>query len=73
MDTYNLVEQNTSGLTGLWGTTLTQDTTKNQELFLKTTLRELFVYILFLVDICLCKYKCSDLCFNINGYRAEKY
>ncbi|KAI5107961.1 polycystic kidney disease 2-like 1 protein, partial [Silurus meridionalis] len=41
---------------GLWGTTLTEDTTKNQELFLKTTLRELFVYILFLVDICLLTY-----------------
>ncbi|KAB5581636.1 hypothetical protein PHYPO_G00178050 [Pangasianodon hypophthalmus] len=43
-------------LKGLWGTTLTKDTTKNQELFLKTTLRELFIYILFLVDICLLTY-----------------
>ncbi|XP_053477499.1 polycystic kidney disease 2-like 1 protein [Ictalurus furcatus] len=41
---------------GLWGTTMTEDTTKNKELFLKTTLRELFVYILFLVDMCLLTY-----------------
>lgn len=46
-----------SDLIGLWGTTMTEDTTKNKELFLKTTLRELFVYILFLVDMCLCKYE----------------
>ncbi|XP_053358417.1 polycystic kidney disease 2-like 1 protein [Clarias gariepinus] len=44
------------GIKGLWGTTLTEDTATNQELFLKTTLRELFVYILFLVDICLLTY-----------------
>ncbi|XP_062851470.1 polycystin-2-like protein 1 [Trichomycterus rosablanca] len=44
------------GIKGLWGTTLTEDTEKNQELFLKTTIRELFVYILFLVDICLLTY-----------------
>ncbi|GAA6111132.1 polycystic kidney disease 2-like 1 protein [Tachysurus ichikawai] len=44
------------GIKGLWGTTLTEDTEKNQELFLKTTLRELFVYILFLVDMCLLTY-----------------
>lgn len=36
---------------------MTEDTSKNQELLLKTTLRELFVYILFLVDMCLCKYE----------------
>ncbi|TSK22687.1 Polycystic kidney disease 2-like 1 protein [Bagarius yarrelli] len=44
------------GIGGLWGTTLTKDTEKNQELFLKTTLRELFVYILFLADMCLLTY-----------------
>lgn len=38
---------------GLWGTTLTEDTAENRELYIKTTLRELLVYIVFLVDICL--------------------
>ena len=41
---------------GLWGTTLTENTSDNRELFVRTTLRELVVYIFFLVDICLCKY-----------------
>lgn len=41
--------------TGLWGTTLTENTAENRELYVKTTLRELLVYIVFLVDICLCK------------------
>ncbi|XP_060782070.1 polycystin-2-like protein 1 [Neoarius graeffei] len=44
------------GIKGLWGTTMMEDTSKNQELLLKTTLRELFVYILFLVDMCLLTY-----------------
>ncbi|KAM9323779.1 polycystin-2-like protein 1 [Gastrophryne carolinensis] len=44
------------GIRGLWGTTLTEDTAENRELFVKTTLRELLVYIVFLVDICLLTY-----------------
>lgn len=40
---------------GLWGTTLTENTSNNRELFVRTTLRELLVYLVFLVDICLCK------------------
>lgn len=40
---------------GLWGTTLTENTSDNRELFVRTTLRELLVYLVFLVDICLCK------------------
>ncbi|XP_035387623.1 polycystic kidney disease 2-like 1 protein isoform X1 [Electrophorus electricus] len=44
------------GIKGLWGTRLTEDTTENRELFVRTTLRELLVYILFLVDICLLTY-----------------
>uniref|UniRef100_A0A8C4P9Y3 Polycystin 2 like 1, transient receptor potential cation channel n=1 Tax=Dromaius novaehollandiae TaxID=8790 RepID=A0A8C4P9Y3_DRONO len=42
--------------TGLWGTTLTENTAENRELYVKTTLRELLVYIVFLVDICLLTY-----------------
>lgn len=38
---------------GLWGTTLTENTAENPELYVKTTLQELLVYIVFLVDICL--------------------
>ncbi|KAM9618017.1 polycystin-2-like protein 1 [Trichechus inunguis] len=41
---------------GLWGTTLTENTAENPELYVKTTLRELLVYIVFLVDICLLTY-----------------
>lgn len=40
---------------GLWGTTLMENTSNNRELFVRTTLRELLVYVVFLVDICLCK------------------
>ncbi|XP_023564672.1 polycystic kidney disease 2-like 1 protein isoform X2 [Octodon degus] len=41
---------------GLWGTTLTENIAENRELYVKTTLRELLVYIVFLVDICLLTY-----------------
>ncbi|XP_060896923.1 polycystin-2-like protein 1 [Labrus mixtus] len=41
---------------GLWGTTLTENTSNNRELFVRTTLRELLIYLLFLVDICLLTY-----------------
>ncbi|XP_041921583.1 polycystic kidney disease 2-like 1 protein isoform X1 [Alosa sapidissima] len=44
------------GIKGIWGTTLTEDTKGNRELYVKTTLRELLVYIVFLVDICLLTY-----------------
>ncbi|XP_048362000.1 polycystic kidney disease 2-like 1 protein isoform X2 [Sphaerodactylus townsendi] len=44
------------GIRGLWGTTLTENTTENRELYVKTTLRELLVYVVFLVDICLLTY-----------------
>lgn len=40
---------------GLWGTTLTENTAENRELYVKTTLRELVAYIVFLVDVCLCE------------------
>uniref|UniRef100_A0AAY4C6X6 EF-hand domain-containing protein n=1 Tax=Denticeps clupeoides TaxID=299321 RepID=A0AAY4C6X6_9TELE len=43
-------------LVGLWGTTMTENVTENREKYLKTTLRELFVYIMFLVDMCLLTY-----------------
>ncbi|NP_001402765.1 polycystic kidney disease 2-like 1 protein isoform 1 [Rattus norvegicus] len=44
------------GIRGLWGTTLTENTAENRELYVKTTLRELVVYIVFLVDVCLLTY-----------------
>uniref|UniRef100_G3TE93 Polycystin-2-like protein 1 n=1 Tax=Loxodonta africana TaxID=9785 RepID=G3TE93_LOXAF len=44
------------GIRGLWGTNLTENTAENRELYIKTTLRELLVYIVFLVDICLLTY-----------------
>ncbi|KAJ8393244.1 hypothetical protein AAFF_G00063160 [Aldrovandia affinis] len=44
------------GIRGLWGTTLTENTAENREMFVRTTLRELLVYIVFLLDICLLTY-----------------
>nr|XP_054364315.1 polycystic kidney disease 2-like 1 protein isoform X1 [Mirounga angustirostris]XP_054364316.1 polycystic kidney disease 2-like 1 protein isoform X1 [Mirounga angustirostris] len=44
------------GIRGLWGTTLTENTAENRELYVKTTLRELLIYIVFLVDICFLTY-----------------
>ncbi|XP_061084725.1 polycystin-2-like protein 1 [Conger conger] len=41
---------------GLWSTTMTENTAENREMFVKTTLRELLVYIVFLLDICLLTY-----------------
>uniref|UniRef100_A0A669B9G5 Polycystin 2 like 1, transient receptor potential cation channel n=2 Tax=Oreochromis niloticus TaxID=8128 RepID=A0A669B9G5_ORENI len=45
-----------SFIKALWGTTLTENTSDNRELFIRTTLRELLVYVFFLVDICLLTY-----------------
>ncbi|XP_030628303.1 polycystic kidney disease 2-like 1 protein [Chanos chanos] len=50
------------GIKGLWGTTLTEDTKENRELFVRTTLRELVVYIVFLVDVCLLTYGMTSSC-----------
>uniref|UniRef100_A0A4W3GDS1 Polycystin 2 like 1, transient receptor potential cation channel n=1 Tax=Callorhinchus milii TaxID=7868 RepID=A0A4W3GDS1_CALMI len=44
------------GIRSLWSTKLTENTSNNPELYIKTTLRELLVYIVFLVDICLLTY-----------------
>uniref|UniRef100_A0A8C8ZI54 Polycystin 2 like 1, transient receptor potential cation channel n=1 Tax=Prolemur simus TaxID=1328070 RepID=A0A8C8ZI54_PROSS len=44
------------GIRGLWGTALTENTAENRELYVKTTLRELLVYVVFLADICLLTY-----------------
>lgn len=38
---------------GLWGTTLTENISNNREKFVRTTIRELLVYLVFLVDICI--------------------
>ncbi|XP_028982895.2 polycystic kidney disease 2-like 1 protein [Betta splendens] len=45
-----------SFIKGLWGTTLTENTSDNRELFVRTTIRELVVYLVFLVDMCLLTY-----------------
>ncbi|XP_023689469.2 polycystin-2-like protein 1 [Paramormyrops kingsleyae] len=46
----------TRGIRGLWGTTLTENTADDRELYMKTSLRELLIYVFFLVDICLLTY-----------------
>ncbi|XP_051504612.1 polycystic kidney disease 2-like 1 protein [Myxocyprinus asiaticus] len=43
-------------LKGLWGTALTKDTKENPELLVKNKFKELLVYIVFLVDLCLLTY-----------------
>ncbi|XP_046350413.1 polycystin-2-like isoform X1 [Haliotis rufescens] len=40
------------GLRSLWATRHTEETKSNRELYVKTTLRELIIYIVFLVIIC---------------------
>ncbi|PVD39586.1 hypothetical protein C0Q70_02221 [Pomacea canaliculata] len=40
------------GLRSLWATRQTEETRTNRELYVKTTLRELVIYIVFLVVIC---------------------
>uniref|UniRef100_A0A673JP16 Polycystic kidney disease 2-like 1 protein n=1 Tax=Sinocyclocheilus rhinocerous TaxID=307959 RepID=A0A673JP16_9TELE len=44
------------GLVGLWGTALRKDTKENPELNVKANLKELLIYIVFLVDLCLLTY-----------------
>ncbi|KAG9344332.1 hypothetical protein JZ751_011001, partial [Albula glossodonta] len=56
------------GIRGLWGTTLTENTAENREMFVKTTIRELLVYIVFLIDICLCKYSLHKTLSQNNSY-----
>ncbi|XP_015235701.1 PREDICTED: polycystic kidney disease 2-like 1 protein [Cyprinodon variegatus] len=41
---------------GLWSTAWTENTSNNREKFIRTTLRELVVYLVFLVDVCLLTY-----------------
>ncbi|XP_076822255.1 polycystin-2-like protein 1 isoform X2 [Clavelina lepadiformis] len=41
------------GLRGLWGTRQTEDTQKDRELYIRTTIRELIVYIFFLITLCI--------------------
>ncbi|XP_052007469.1 polycystic kidney disease 2-like 1 protein [Xyrauchen texanus] len=43
-------------LKGLWGTALIKDTKENPELLVKNKFKELLVYIIFLVDLCLLTY-----------------
>ncbi|XP_068597658.1 polycystin-2-like protein 1 [Brachionichthys hirsutus] len=69
----------------LWATTLTENTSNNRELFVRTTLRELLVYLVFLVDICLLTYgmtssstyyytkAMTDLFVNTAGERGLKF
>ncbi|RUS85639.1 hypothetical protein EGW08_006585 [Elysia chlorotica] len=41
------------GVRSLWATRQTEETTSNRELYVKTTLRELIIYIVFLVVLCI--------------------
>ena len=41
---------------GLWKTRLTEDTDEDRELYVKTTLRELAIYVGFITILCICKY-----------------
>uniref|UniRef100_A0A915IHF6 Polycystic kidney disease 2-like 1 protein n=1 Tax=Romanomermis culicivorax TaxID=13658 RepID=A0A915IHF6_ROMCU len=37
----------------IWQTKFTEDVSKDKELYIRTTLRELIIYILFLIDLCI--------------------
>lgn len=41
---------------GLWGTRLMEERSTNREKYLKSVLRELVTYLLFLVVLCICEY-----------------
>lgn len=42
---------------GLWRTRQTEDTKVDRELHIRTTLRELIIYVIFLIVLCIRKYK----------------
>jgi hypothetical protein len=44
---------------GLWGTRLMEESNTNREKYLKSVLRELVTYLLFLIVLCICKYTLS--------------
>ncbi|XP_043991909.1 polycystic kidney disease 2-like 1 protein isoform X1 [Gambusia affinis] len=45
-----------SFIKAFWGTAWTENTSNNREKFIRTTLRELLVYLVFLLDVCLLTY-----------------
>nr|XP_002119742.1 polycystin-2 isoform X2 [Ciona intestinalis] len=41
------------GLRGLWGTRQTEDTQTDRELYIRTTIRELVIYVFFIATLCI--------------------
>ena len=41
------------GIRSLWATRLTEDVEGDKDLYVRTTLRELFLYLIFLINICI--------------------
>ena len=41
-----------SGIRGLWGTRLTENVAEDKDLYVRTTIRELVLYLIFLVNLC---------------------
>lgn len=54
-------------LTALWATRQTENTKEDRELHVKTTLRELIVYIVFLVILCVGTYSTASVSLKYNG------
>ena len=50
------IEYTTFIIAALWATRQTEETEKDRELHVKTTLRELIVYIVFIVILCVGRY-----------------
>ena len=48
-------------LVGLWRTRQTEDTDTDREMYVKTTLRELGIYLVFICVLCICKYCCCRI------------
>jgi len=46
-------------ISALWSTRQIENTVENRELQFKVTLRELLIYLTFLIDLCIC-----ELCFD---------
>ncbi|CAH8862237.1 unnamed protein product [Trichobilharzia szidati] len=63
-DNYSCWSRFTHCIRGAWGTRLTEDTSENRELYIHTTLRELVIYVFFLITLMIVAYGP----FNSNTY-----
>jgi len=53
-----------NSVSAMWSTRHTVDTKEDKELYIKTTLRELVIYLLFLAVLCACE--CVMMCHTVS-------